>query len=445
MNMKHKRFAASSAKRDMLCSGAVAMIESLPPGERESGDTIHSRRGTCAHSVGELCLTAYTNSNNSTTVPDNYLSMEIEGVIVDDAIVAGVTEYVNFCKPIIDSCKKTGFVAIEERGDPSAWLSESQNTYGLFLDVMPNELGGTGDLVAGQMWGTLHVVDYKNGVGMVEHIDCPQLLDYVWFALSKYDPEYEFDKVALTIVQPNAFHEQGSCRTWELKPQEVYDWAANKRLPGIESSLIASELLKGGTQARLQFEKYLNPGDEQCKWCPAKTRCSARNNSITENTGIVTTEDNVLLPKLHLLTEQQELAILNNADNIIKLVKAVKTRRHDMAEQGKVTTGWKLVQKRADRRIGKGMTDNLIHTLKRVGLQATDIYEPIKLKSPAQIEISLKNKGVAPLSTKYIQDRYFVRPDIGTNFVLESKPGIPVKPAIEAEFEGLFEDDDLLT
>ena len=80
-------------------------------------------------------------------------------------------------------------VLIEQRLDYSEYVEEGF---------------GTGDcVIIGD--GTLHIVDYKHGRGvLVEADDNPQMKLYALGALELFDCIYDIDTVSMTIYQPDA-------------------------------------------------------------------------------------------------------------------------------------------------------------------------------------------------------------------------------------------------
>ena len=444
--MKHKRFAPSGASRDLACAGALALIESLPAEERGGTETIHSRRGTTAHAVGEMCLLSTNNTN-----ADSYLDMEVEGVIVDQDIVDGIQIYIDHCRDIATECND---IFIEETGSLVEWVDKYYDVVGEVslneVQVDGEEMGGTGDFIGCQLWGTLHVKDYKNGYGSVEVEDNPQLLTYGLQALAKYDKEYEFEEVCLTIVQPNDGHLDGPIREWRVTPSFVYHWADNVLMPGYEKCLEAVNYFRQHGLDETCAEKYLTPGEKQCQWGPVKQagKCPAHNAHVMDK-GLEIFVDGTLgdiaVPAYGSLTEAQETQLLDNADAIIEFLQAIKARRHALAEQGHSTDGWKLVNINTHRKIRKGKDEMARKHLRKLGLHTHDYLTEPSLKSPNQIEQALKRKGHQEKTIKAFKDEYVYQPDGGTKFVPESAPGKAVAPAIEAEFEEFFEDtDDLL-
>lgn len=445
----HKRFSASNSKRWIGCPGCIAVIESLPPAEQIGSDSIHSRRGTCAHAVGEMSLVAYYKDPLTSTGPADYLGMEVEKVLVDQEIVNGAQEYVDWARPIIDAAD---LVSIEEGLSLEEYITDVQGRLGEFLAIVGAEHGGTGDLVAGQYYGVLDVGDYKNGKGIIVEVEWnSQLLIYALAALARYNPEYDFDKVRLTIIQPNGQHHEGGIRSWEISVDEVFEWAETVLLPAAQLCMEAIKAFRAGDPNFV--EKYLRASDDNCTFCPARARCQAALNVAADNAVVEFTEvlgENweeggtelmLRMPNVALITREQEELILQHGDAIIGFVQAVQQRAHARAEAGERVDGFKLVQRTTRRRYRSG-EGAIKDDLKLMGLHMADFMDNPSLKSIAQLEKVFKAKGISKEITKKFMDKHVEKPDGGTELVHESHPGKAVLPAIDVEFAHLFGDDD---
>lgn len=446
----HKRFSASNAKRWMNCHGAIALVESLPLVEQISGDSVHSRRGTCCHAVGEMCLVAYKNDPLTTTTPDDYLGMEVEKVLVDQDIVNGAQVYVDWARGIIDEAGDNGLVSIEESMSLEEYITEVQGVTGEFLRVSGNEHGGTGDLVAGQLFGWLRVADYKNGKGIVVEVrDNPQLLIYALAALAKYGKEYDFDEVIMTIIQPNGMHPEGSIRHWSVTPEYIEEWAINELLPAAEKAMEAVAALKSGDPDFVS--KYLRADNEWCTFCPARGRCMAALNQAADNAVIEFTEEicdldwdsngttlALRVPNPALITAEQEELILQHGNAIIGFIQAIQQRAHARAEAGVEVSGWKLVSKSAHRRFKSG-EDAIKSDLKALGLHPHDYMDVPSLKTIANLEKVFKAKGMSKEAIAGFNKKHIEKPEIGTALVPAGDKRPAVRAAIDAEFAHLFE------
>lgn len=445
----HKRFSPSGLKQRRLCPGSLAMEEALPKSERDTGDTVASRRGTCAHTVGEMAIESYI--NGGTTTPDHFEGQEIETVIVDDAIVEGSQHYYDNCIKIVDICGPENS-HLEKRYSLAHFIDEYDNAHG--TDINPSDTGGTADFTAVDYdWGTLYVRDYKNGRGLVEVENNDQLLSYALGALLEFDCD-DIDDVEMGIDQPNAVHGSGeTLRIWTVPKTHVYKWANEEMIPIMETCLEAVESLKRGDADFA--EKYIVPGEEQCMWCPARARCQKAQNDSFEGALIefetaLTDLDNdfypnnqvVCLPEVNRLSDDEIAKVLAAADQIEGYIKAVRQMAKLRADSGQSYSTHKLVQINTHRKIRTGMNDQVAPYLKKLGLRAVDFMTVPKLRSPNQLEQALKKSGAEQTTITRFLDRFVEKPDGGTQLVPMNDSRKAVAPAIEAEFEELFDTDD---
>lgn len=441
---QHKRFSPSAAYRDLACPGALALIESLPAHERDSGETVHTRRGTCAHTVAELCLRKMKDDELASPEAADYIGMEIEGVLVDDKIAEGAQVYIDYCEELMLRCDT---VEIEQRHDMVAVL-EDFHTGGLHTTLDGTDMGGTADFVGLEAERYLHIVDYKNGFGLVEVENNPQLLSYG--VQTAFNLPALPATIQLTIVQPNALHLNGPIRSWEINVAKLTAWAHKELLPGYEKCLQAVNALATGGLSQQFIDKYIIPGEKQCQWCPVKQagKCPAHDNYIMQSgLDLLVTDDvsDIQLPLVSSLTEAQERLLLDNTDKIITFLHDIRARRHRDAERGHPTKGWKLVNVNTHRQIRKGMQPAIQKYMKQRGIPAHEFLDQPKMVSPAKLEKLLKKKGVDKDDIELFKDEYFFKPDGGTRFVPDTAAGKPVQDAIDVEFEELFDtEEDLL-
>lgn len=445
----HKRFGSSNSKWWLTCAGAPALVEALPAHERKRSDTIWSRRGTAAHAVGEMSLISYLNNRLHATEPEDYLGQTVEGVVIDQEIVDGVEVYVKWARGIIDKADK---VEIERSGSLYNFITSVQGETGNFLTLNGEDYGGTGDFVGAQMFGDLDIGDYKNGRGYVDAVDCTQMLIYALEALIELGPEYDFDRVCMTIIQPNGPGEP--VRTWVVAPEYVFQWAMEVLLPGAERVLLAIKLYADIESKEEEEEwagNFLSVDLEgHCHFCSAKPRCVAALNATCDNALIEFVEVidllgdepdqlELKLPDLAFITPEQEALLLQHADGIISFIKAVQERAHAKAERGEDIQGYKLVEKGGTRRKYIANDDDIKAQCKKLGLVPHDYMDAPTLKSPAQLEKSFKAKGVNPALVKKFMDKHVGKNESGVALVKESDPRPPIQCKLENEFADLFD------
>ena len=206
--------------------------------------------------------------------------------------------YVSFVMELVEEAKKTcsdPVVLIEQRLDYSKYVEEGF---------------GTGDCVI-IADGTLHIVDYKHGRGvLVEADDNPQMKLYALGALELFDCIYDIDTVSMTIYQPR----RSNVSTFTIPKEELYEWADQVLAP----------------TAELAF-------------CKAKADCRERANA------------NMELAKFEfrqppLLTDEEVEEILGRIDELIAWASDIKDYALQAAISGKQWSGYKLVEGRSNRK-----------------------------------------------------------------------------------------------
>lgn len=296
---KHALLSASSSHRWLNCPPSARLCESY----KDKGSN-YAAEGTDAHTLCEYKLKAAL------------------GISVDDP-----TSDLSFYNEEMEECSN-GYAAYimelvetarQSCADPVV-LIEQQLDFSRFVE----EGFGTGDCVV-IADGTLYIVDYKHGQGiLVEATDNPQMKLYALGALEIFDGIYDISTVAMTIYQPR----RENISTYTEFKESLYQWAENVLKP-------ASELAYAGAG---QF----NCG-EWCGFCKAKHECRAR------------AERNLELAKLDfevppLLTDDEVEDILGKIDALISWATDIKDYALQAAVSGKRWHGWKLVEGRSNRR-----------------------------------------------------------------------------------------------
>ena len=101
--------------------------------------------------------------------------------------------------------------------------------------------------------GVLHVVDYKHGEGLV--IEVKNNLQLEYYALGALTTlKYPCRYVQMTIVQPRAYHPDGSIRHWRIPSLHFLD---------VEQSIISEAEETRNPKAILHAGSH-------CLFCPAK-------------------------------------------------------------------------------------------------------------------------------------------------------------------------------
>lgn len=316
--MSHSLNSPSSFARRRACPGSARMEAVIPDEEN-----VHAVRGTAAHALGEKCLT--TNTEPSDYIGQKFgefkhKSGKVEEFIADGDMVEDVTVYVDYCRSISDrvECTKDSskFVLVEQKVE-LPFIGEGEK--------------GTADFISLELLrGTLHVVDYKNGFGLVDEFENVQGLCYGLGAANLFQA-LDWDRLRITIVQPNAYHHAGSVRSWDVPRTELLDWKMDFAEAG---------------QKTLDPNAPLIPG-KHCGWCKARFICRARNLKHEETLQMDFTDPNSRPVKQELLTDAEIIDIVfNKIPDIKKWCANLEDYAQKRAEEKNPLPGSKLVETR---------------------------------------------------------------------------------------------------
>ncbi|HHX72091.1 MAG TPA: DUF2800 domain-containing protein, partial [Clostridiales bacterium] len=295
----HALLSASSSHRWLNCPPSARLCESY-----EDKSSEYAAEGTSAHMLCEYKLKVALGIRAKDPTADlSFYNAEMEDCA--NGYAAYILDLVEMAK---QSCADP-VVLIEQRLDFSKYVE------GGF---------GTGDcLVIAD--GTLHIVDYKHGQGvLVEAEDNPQMKLYALGALEIFDGIYNIDTVSMTIYQPR----RDNVSSYTVFKESLYQWA--------------EEVLKPTAELAHAGDGEFNCG-EWCQFCKVKHECRAR------------AERNLELArydfKLPPLVEDDEVEdILGKIDSLISWANDIKNYALQTALGGKQWNGWKLVEGRSNRR-----------------------------------------------------------------------------------------------
>ena len=295
----HAILSASSSHRWLNCPPSARLCETY-----EDKGSDYAAEGTDAHSLCEYKLRKALGME--ATDPTEHLAWYNEEM--EDC----ANGYAAYILELVEAAKETcadPVVLIEQRVDFSRWVEQGF---------------GTSDAILISD-GTLHVVDYKHGLGvLVEADNNPQMMCYALGALELFDAIYDIDTVAMTVYQPR----RQNISTFEMSKVDLYRWA--------------DEVLKPTAELAFAGDGNFLCG-EWCGFCKAKHECRAR------------AEANLMLAqydfKLPPLLEDTEIeVILSRADQLVSWVNDIKEYALQQAISGKEWTGFKLVEGRSNRR-----------------------------------------------------------------------------------------------
>lgn len=295
----HAILSASSSHRWLNCPPSARLCETY-----EDKGSDYAAEGTDAHSLCEYKLRKALGMG--AVDPSEHLTWYNEEM--EDC----ANGYATYIMELVEAAKETcadPVVLIEQRVDFSRWVEEGFGTSDAIIIAD----------------GTLRVIDYKHGLGvLVEADNNPQMMCYALGALELFDAIYDIDTVAMTVYQPR----RQNVSTFAMSKDDLYRWA--------------EEVLKPTAELAFAGDGNFLCG-EWCGFCKAKHECRAR------------AEANLLLAqydfKLPPLLEDSEIeVILSRADQLVSWVNDIKEYALQQAISGKDWTGFKLVEGRSNRR-----------------------------------------------------------------------------------------------
>ena len=287
---QHSILAASAAHRWLNCTPSVKLCEQFP-----SGTSIYAEEGTrahtvCAYKLGELV-------HKPQPAPD---------FEVDEATAQYADAYVAF---VAEHIKPGAVVLIEQRVRYGKWAE------GGF---------GTADCIVLHD-GTMHIIDYKHGMGVpVSAENNPQLKLYALGALEAFKFLFDITSVELSIFQPRI----SNTNSWSVSVEDLLSWAEEEVKPKAKLAAAGEGEFCAGAH---------------CQFCAAKNICRAR----AEANLLQCKKDFALPPTL----DNEEIAVLlPKLDEIIAWASDVKTYALESALQGEHYDGYKLVNGRSVRK-----------------------------------------------------------------------------------------------
>lgn len=386
----HAILGASGAKRWMACPGSVRLSAEVPGGDKGS---FYAREGTAAHAVAEKCL---LNGMD----PEFYVGQKIEGIKVTREMAAAVSVYVDKVRMIFGAEEE-----IEDRHVECRFSLEE-------LDP-PEPMFGTVDcwkydeLRGKHLW----ILDYKHGQGVaVEAEDNVQLMYYALGAVleNRIRPR----KITVVIVQPRCSHKDGLVRDWTFNWEDLVDFKDRLMVAAYATEVPDAPLAVG----------------DHCRFCPAVAVCPAQHQYAIE---VAQEEfsaiDETTLPPPEILTDAELGDVLAKADMVLMWLSACKNYAVRQLETSGTVPGWKLVNKRANRKWNS--QEEVVATVKGLGLEEEDYTEPGKLLSPNKMEQRLKQFGLD------LPEGLTNRAPSGYNLAPEDDPRPGVSPQLSAADE----------
>jgi len=172
----------------------------------------------------------------------------------------------------------------------------------------------------------------------------------------------EYERIFIHCIQPRL----DSYDVYELTPKELMQWVNGRLIPGCTAA----------TGLNPEFI----PGQKQCRWCPAKTKCRARYNMANQTAADVF----AAVEKMPDEVSKEELAKLySRSKELTQYIKDIGTLMFEDIQRGIPWPGYKIVRGRSLRK----WKDDPTTTIEALTdwLDYDELFTQ-KLVSPAQAE-----------------------------------------------------------
>lgn len=381
----HSEIGASSAHRWMNCPASVSMSRGLPDVKSD-----YATLGTAAHELSEHCFQEDLEARQC-------IGMEFEGVEVTEEMASYVQFYLD--KMSVYTHSEEYEVYIEEKFE---------------LPHIHKDMFGSNDFCAVKK-GELVIADFKYGKGIsVEAKDNLQLIIYAIGAYHDFADLYDFKTVKLAVVQPRIEGEEWS--EWNISVDELLEY---------------EKILKDGVEKVYSDSPPIKSGSH-CRFCKAKATCPALRKQaedlLTQSFDDMNVEETPKLPEVSTLSMEQLSKILTHSSLIEDWLKSVATHAYGLMEAGGKIAGFKLVQRRSNRKIKdeaelkEAFHDTFGDKMYRTSLQTLGALEKL-----------IGKEELAP---------YLIKPDAGTQLAPITDKRPEVNPSIESSLDLLEENNE---
>ena len=333
--MKHSPFGGSAASRFMACPGSIALSGQAPPEKPNP----YAEEGTFAHAVAAEALE--TNARSTVAAIGKVLGFLDHGESKTREITAEISKAVDvYLEAVWD----------EYDLDPNSEIEVEQG-FALDLDAAePGEVFGTNDaLVYSPARRKLTIFDYKHGAGVIVDVEDNTQLKFYAIGAMQGHPEWDVREIELVIVQPRAFSADGDgVKRWSLPMSEVIEFPYELNEAVALCKTADAPLVAG----------------DHCRWCPAATICTAREQSFVTavredfaGVDLLGIEPVVAALEVKTLDFDHMARIVAAYDRLGSQIAAMRTAMDEHLLAGGTIAGWKVVEAVARRAWTKGDTE----------------------------------------------------------------------------------------
>ena len=353
----------SKRSRWAKCPGSIREEAKYP----DQGSGPAAVDGTHSHTLLEHCIKNGL-SDPMEQVGEKFVDHDGE-FKVDADRAARVKSAIEYIKTRAAEYNGMCQVISEQKVDPAFLLDRT-------------DLSGTVDcqIIGGD---TLELIDYKDGMGVVEAEGNMQLEQYAYGVLAAFklpvNVQYPITKVRMTIIQPKLALKG-------MKPITSHEVTVRSLLDNIGTIVLQAA-------ATDKPDAPLVPGESQCKFCRAKGSCAALAGNVMKEVGImfqpvVTQTLDVAQQSADkdpsTMDDAQIRQIMEAAPLMRQLLEGVEKEALRRMEAGQSIPGLKLVNGRGSRAWAlpeEEMADKLI----KMGIPKGAVYET-NLVTPAKAE-----------------------------------------------------------
>ena len=365
----HAKLSPSARARWGACPGSVREEAKYP--KQPSGAAAID--GTHSHTLLETCLLSL-GLIGEITDPKVFVGTKLKDDDGEFTVDAERAERVRFA---IDYIKSRMVL------DPLCQVVAETRVHPDSL-VMRNDMSGTVDVQILSGDGTaIEIIDYKDGMGVVEAAGNPQLEQYAVGVIAQMLDKWWFApvNVRLTIIQPKL-------RTKGMSGVVFHDTTLGAIMQAKDKMIVEA----AATEAP---DAPLVSGESQCKFCAHKGACSALAGKALAMSGIVFQDLSVSKSAADKdpskMSDAQIVEIMESAPLLRQMIEAVETEAQRRLEAGHTIEGLKMVNGRGARSWNVS-EDEIAAKLKKMGVPKDSIYEA-KLVSVAKAEKLSWKKG----------------------------------------------------
>lgn len=342
---QHAKYSPSKLARIIACPGSVKLSESMPEESSSYADEGTMLHNVMADTLNELKQkgTIFFLKDIFNRVAEKYELTREQTIVCDDALDYFTDVYNTLPSPEL---------FIEE--------AVTLEPFGI------KDCYGTADviIVAGYV---VHVIDWKFGQGhYVEVKDNPQFMAYGLGFFRTSENLHNFLEVHLHVVQPRL----DNFNSVVHDPRLLLPWARTNILEAIELAEIG---------------EVFGPGEETCRWCPAKDICKARFDYVQQ----VAEKAYWMYSNQNSVTDADKAWLLENTGFLEKYVKDIKQEVLNRILLGGEFTGYRVVNGKSSR-VWSNETEAREWLVAKsdepnVGFTFEDIFET-KMVTPAKAE-----------------------------------------------------------